>query len=157
MAFSKWFFLASFVFVAVQTYTIQRQSPFHFQYKNKLYYIETFYKANYYKAFMSCRKLGMNLVSIDSEDEFDKLHSFIKFSTKNENGMAFWTSAAAIEPLQFHWMLTGYPLRLASKWLPGEPNNKDGNEYCLEVRIQNKDLIMNDENCNNQVYYICER
>ncbi|XP_017770305.1 PREDICTED: C-type lectin 37Da-like [Nicrophorus vespilloides] len=157
MAFSKWFFLASFVLVAVQAHTLQRRSPFHFQYKNKLYYIETFYKATFYKAFMSCSKLGMNLVSIESDDEFDKLHEFIKTNTKYEHGMAFWTSAAAMEPLQFHWMLSGYPVGLASKWLPGEPNNKQGNEYCMHLWVHNKKLVMNDESCTTQAFYICEQ
>ncbi|XP_017770306.1 PREDICTED: C-type lectin 37Db-like [Nicrophorus vespilloides] len=132
-----------------------KRSPFYYEYKDKLYYLETFYKATFYKAFMSCSKMGMNLLSIDSDEEFDKIHTFVKDKMEYKDGLMILTSGAAKEMRQFHWMNTGNPVRL-SRWHPGEPNNTSGREYCLHIWLTNNKFLLNDTHCDLEMYFICE-
>lgn len=41
---------------------------------------------------------------------------------------------------------------LSSLWSPNEPNNKKGNEYCLEI---DKDGMLNDESCYSLSPFLC--
>ncbi|XP_017772071.1 PREDICTED: C-type lectin 37Db-like [Nicrophorus vespilloides] len=126
-------------------------------YKNKVYHIETFFKTTFYSAFMYCNKLGMNLLMITAEDEFDKITDFIKSKVKYEKDLMFWTAGAAVEPKEFHWMYTGLPVELNTRWLQGEPNNLSGSEYCLQLWMNKPSVfVLNDQSCTTKSYFVCQ-
>ncbi|XP_017768246.1 PREDICTED: C-type lectin 37Db-like [Nicrophorus vespilloides] len=137
------------------TLTFVRRSPFHYEYKDIFYYFETFYKATWFKAFMSCSKMGMQLLSIDSDEEFDKIHEFLKDKIEYKPELSIWTSGAMKRIGQFNWINTGYPVRL-SKWHPGEPNNYGGREYCLKIWINDNRFLLDDDRCDREMHFICE-
>ncbi|XP_017771193.1 PREDICTED: macrophage mannose receptor 1-like [Nicrophorus vespilloides] len=122
---------------------------------DKLYYFETYFKASWFKAYMTCSKMGMELLSIDSVEEFDKFHTLVKDIVEYKNNLDLWTSGAMKDAGQFYWINTVNPV-LSSKWHPGEPNNKGGMEFCLHVFLDNKQFLLNDLECSIEKYFVCE-
>ncbi|XP_017768248.1 PREDICTED: C-type lectin 37Da-like [Nicrophorus vespilloides] len=137
-------FLVAFCSFSAPTYVI-----------NKLYYFETYYKASWYKAFMACSKLGMELLSIDSVEEFDKIHTLVKEKMEYRNGLTIWTAGAMKDVGEFNWMNTGNPV-LSTRWHQGEPNNDGGNSHCLQIWINNNRFLLDDTQCSNERFFICQ-
>ncbi|XP_017768252.1 PREDICTED: C-type lectin 37Da-like [Nicrophorus vespilloides] len=123
--------------------------------KDKLYYFETYYKASWFKALMACGKMGMELLSIDSDAEFDKIHALVKDKVEYKEGLMIWTSAAMKEIGQFNWIYTGNPVEV-SKWLSDQPNNFGKNEFCMHIWLYNKQFVLNDIRCDTEAHFICE-
>lgn len=123
------------------------------------YYLGTFFKANWYKAAKFCRYHGMQLASIESQQENDQLEKHIKdFGYGNEH---FWTAGTDQgEEGNFFWMSTGRPVTFTN-WNAGEPNNfryENGEEeHCLELwNRDGKGLKWNDSPCSFETYFVCE-
>lgn len=125
----------------------------------KRYYLGIFFKANYFRASQYCRFHGMQLASITSQEENDKLEKYIKdFGFGNEH---FWTSGTDLaEEGNFFWMSTGRPITFTN-WNAGEPNNfeyENGEqENCLELwNRDGKGLKWNDSPCSFETFFVCE-
>ncbi|XP_017768249.1 PREDICTED: C-type lectin 37Db-like [Nicrophorus vespilloides] len=131
-----------------------KRSPYHYEYKNKFYYLETLYKTTWFKAFMACSKMGMELLSIDSDEEFDKIHEFVKDKMEYKNDLEIWTSGVIKEKDQFGWINSGNPV--FSRWHPNQPNNYSGHQFCLNIWYFNKQFLLNDMECDTNMYFICE-
>ncbi|XP_017777517.1 PREDICTED: C-type lectin 37Db-like [Nicrophorus vespilloides] len=127
----------------------------HYEYKEKIYYFETFYKATWFKAFMACSKMGMELLSIDSDEEFDKIHEIVKDKFEYKPELSIWTSGAMKEIGQFGWINTGNPVNV-SKWWSNTPDNNGGNEFCIHIWFNSKLFLLNDIRCTFLSYYICQ-
>ncbi|XP_017773974.1 PREDICTED: C-type lectin 37Da-like, partial [Nicrophorus vespilloides] len=118
-----------------------------FEYKDKLYYFETFYKATWFKAALACRRMGMELVSFDSDEEFDKVHEFVKKKSQYKfTDLSIFTSGVMKDIGQFHWINTGNPMNV-SRWWSGTPDNKGGNEFCVNIWSNSKQFLLNDASC----------
>uniref|UniRef100_A0A3F2YQ66 Uncharacterized protein n=2 Tax=Anopheles albimanus TaxID=7167 RepID=A0A3F2YQ66_ANOAL len=125
----------------------------------KRYYLSIFFKANWFKALQYCRFHGMQLASIQSQEENDRLEKYVK-----DYGLAtehFWTSGTDLaEEGNFFWISNGRPLSFTN-WNAGEPNNfryENGEEeHCLELwNRDGKGLKWNDTPCSFETYFICE-
>lgn len=123
------------------------------------YYLGTFFKANWYKAAKFCRYHGMQLASIESQQENDQLEKHIKdFGFGHEH---FWTAGTDQgEEGSFFWLSTGRPVTFTN-WNAGEPNNfryENGEEeHCLELwNRDGKGLKWNDSPCSFETYFVCE-
>ncbi|XP_053684727.1 C-type lectin 37Db-like isoform X2 [Sabethes cyaneus] len=125
----------------------------------KRYYLSIFFKANWFKALQYCRYHGMQLASIQSQEENDRLEKYVK-----DYGLAaehFWTSGTDLaEEGSFFWISNGRPLSFTN-WNAGEPNNfryENGEEeHCLELwNRDGKGLKWNDTPCSFETYFICE-
>ncbi|CAB3375167.1 Hypothetical predicted protein [Cloeon dipterum] len=125
----------------------------------KRYYLGIFFKANWYKANRYCRYHGMQLASIDTEEENKFLQETI--ASQGFGLEHFWTSGTDQgEEGHFFWMSTGRPLTFTN-WNAGEPNNfryENGEEeHCLELwNRDGKGLKWNDTPCSFETYFVCE-
>ncbi|KAJ8713626.1 hypothetical protein PYW07_013996 [Mythimna separata] len=125
----------------------------------KKYYLGIFFKANWFKAQQYCRFHGMHLASISSQQENDKLETYVKDSGYGREH--FWTSGTDLaEEGSFFWMANGRPLTFVN-WNAGEPNNfryENGEEEnCLELwNRDDKGLKWNDSPCSFETFFICE-
>ncbi|XP_017768247.1 PREDICTED: E-selectin-like [Nicrophorus vespilloides] len=99
--------------------------------------------------------MGMELLSIDSVEEFDKIHTLVKEKMEYRNGLMIWTAGAMKDVDQFYWMNTGNPV-LSSRWHPGEPNNGYGNSHCMQIWIKNSTFLFDDTQCSNKRFFICQ-
>ncbi|XP_017773269.1 PREDICTED: C-type lectin 37Da-like [Nicrophorus vespilloides] len=131
------------------------QTSLH-RFNNKTYYIETLAKADFYRSFMFCQKINMRLVTVDSNEEFEKLVELIKKSVSFTHGAEVWTSATDLSVEgSFLWMSTGLPMNV-DKWLPKEPNNAANSEHCMAFRNEGDTIGFNDNKCWTENYFICE-
>ncbi|KAG5877305.1 hypothetical protein JTB14_021100 [Gonioctena quinquepunctata] len=120
----------------------------------RLYYFETIFKGNYYKATQFCNFHDMELVSIESKSENNFLRKHIQ-AFLGSGEYHFWTSGTTMPDDHWVWLSTGRPI-LFTNWAPNEPDNAGGNEKCLEVYTTIEALLWNDHGCTEEKYVICE-
>lgn len=119
-------------------------SNFPLQIGKKVYHIESKLKVNWYEANNICRQLGGHLLNIESREEMDAILA------KTPNGN--WISGNCLSKFG-SWIsaTSGYSMPYL-KWLPGEPNNWCGDEYCIELYLSG----FNDLGCHIARNFICE-
>lgn len=68
----------------------------------------------------------------------------------------FWLGGTDVQ-IEGEWVWTGNVQAMGSykNWAPGEPNNANGNEHCLEMDMGGQ-YQWNDNNCENRFNFICE-
>ncbi|XP_017294281.1 galactose-specific lectin nattectin [Kryptolebias marmoratus] len=112
-------------------------------------------KMDWADAESRCNSFDGNLVSVLSKAEYDFIRDLIfkasgtntrcwvgaNDATKEDHGI--WSDGSTFDP-NF------------SFWGPGEPNNKDGNENCMEINLNGKDYV-NDINCSQKNSFVCGR
>lgn len=130
-----------------------------FSFAGKTYYVSTVFKANFHKALQFCRQQGMQLFSISSKQEDDRIAKYL-----TENGMAhrrYWTSGTNLaDRNQWIWLSTGQDMSFTN-WYATEPSYKDKDnteENCVEYLFwdQQRGFAWNDNNCKIEFYFICE-
>jgi hypothetical protein len=72
----------------------------------------------------------------------------------------FWTSGTNLNyPVQYKWC-SGGTFYSGMPWGSGQPNNYQGNEYCVEITFTPNDATtnvrLNDYVCSNTRHFICE-
>ncbi|XP_050513611.1 collectin-12-like [Diabrotica virgifera virgifera] len=143
-------------FVSPVLQTHHRRGPHWFDFKGKTYFVNTVFKTNFYRSWQYCRLQGMNLVSIESEEENKQLQKFI--SDKGFKYGSYWTSGTnLVGEDQWIWMSTGRELTYTN-WLPGEPskqNVKGTVENCIDILVY-AGFKWNDQNCEVVQNFICE-
>ncbi|XP_057654302.1 C-type lectin 37Db-like [Diorhabda carinulata] len=125
----------------------------------KSYYVDTVFKTNFFKAMQFCRQQGMQLLSISSREEDNRIGNFLR-----QNGLAhrrYWTSGTNFgDRNQWIWLSTGQDFTFTN-WPPGEPSfkNTDHEENCVEYLSWGKPhngFAWNDIDCMKEFYFICE-
>ncbi|XP_021700862.1 perlucin [Aedes aegypti] len=120
------------------------------------------YKANWIAAVQHCNRLGMRLAVVDAEWKQTEIvhlvHSFRHFLA-DATRFDLWIGAndLALEG-KFIWHATGLGMQFTN-WKKDEPNNLHTKEHCLHMWYQpDRDLNWewNDENCQNNWYFVCE-
>ncbi|XP_039446389.1 perlucin-like isoform X1 [Culex pipiens pallens] len=118
-------------------------------------------RANWFKAVEFCHSIGMQLATVDSRADSESLISFIKSTDKfNEQACAFWLGGSDLsEEGTFSWQGTG-KLVTYTNWSPGEPNNTNGTEDCIQLvyipRFEQR-WTWNDNACKRgYMYFVCE-
>lgn len=99
-----------------------------------------------------CQKHYTHLVAIQNQEEIQYLDSILSHSP-----FYYWIGIRKIEG-QWVWIGTGKPLtEEAANWAPGEPNNKQANEDCVEIYIkrQRDRGKWNDELCSKLKRALC--
>ncbi|XP_031632781.1 perlucin-like [Contarinia nasturtii] len=130
----------------------------------KKYYLITF-KANWFKSLSHCRSIGMNLVSITSKEENDRIAKLIVDA--GHETANFWTSGVRIDEVLWEWVGSGKQITF-NNWTPGQPDNQNQPyntnkvETCVNVIGKNsygdfQAQKWNDENCFTEMYFICEQ
>jgi len=114
---------------------------------SKYYYIEKHQLTNWFTAVHKCHELGGHLASLQNQREFDAL-------TPKLHGQYYWID---INDLGHEGVYLSHTSGRTPyfNWHQGEPNN-NGGEHCVMLERRNDGLLMNDHQCNNQGYFICE-
>ncbi|XP_060648994.1 C-type lectin 37Db-like [Drosophila nasuta] len=102
-----------------------------------------------------CRRLGGELVVIESHDELIRLSNYLKQQGYGANDW-FWTSGNDIvAPGRFLSVTTGndLPYKL---WSHGQPDNAGGNEHCVHLWLKDGVFKMNDWGCQQNAKGICQ-
>ncbi|XP_071779401.2 CD209 antigen-like protein C isoform X1 [Centroberyx gerrardi] len=116
-------------------------------FNHSLYYVSS--TRNTWKGSREdCRQRGADLVIINSREEQDFTRQFKKLiwiglTDSETEGIWKWVDGSTLT--------TRY-------WGPGEPNSDKGkNEDCVEIRFFNLINSWNDESCDIQNFWICEK
>jgi len=70
----------------------------------------------------------------------------------------FWTSGsnAGCDSF-FGWCAVNKLIKNKwAKWAAGEPNNKNQNEHCVSIKLDQKSAVLMDSDCSRKLKYICE-
>ncbi|CAH1099003.1 unnamed protein product [Psylliodes chrysocephalus] len=135
-----------------------KSDPNRFTFAGKHYYVANIFTADFYKAIQFCRQQKMQLLSINSKLENDRIGRFIE-----DNGMSrghFWTSASNHGgDGEWVWLSTGQNI-VYTNWYPGEPSGisrENNTENCIEARhFGSHGFTWNDLPCHLKAYFICE-
>lgn len=106
----------------------------------------------YDEASAYCQQKYTHLVAIQNKEEIDYLNSILDYSPSY-----YWIGIRKVNDVWI-WVGTQKPLTDEAKnWAPGEPNNKQNNEDCVEIYIKRpKDTGMwNDERCSKKKLALC--
>ena len=99
-----------------------------------------------------CQKTYTALVAIQNQEEIEYLNS-----TFSHSPSYYWIGIRKINGT-WTWIGTNKSLtKEATNWAPGEPNNKQTDEDCVEIYIKReKDSgKWNDENCTKKKFALC--
>lgn len=99
-----------------------------------------------------CQQRYTHLVAIQNQEEIKYLNSVFSHSPTY-----YWIGIRKVNQ-QWTWIGTQKLLTEEAKnWAPGEPNNKQNNEDCVEIYIKrDKDTGMwNDERCDKKKLALC--
>ncbi|XP_059469524.1 uncharacterized protein LOC132193130 [Neocloeon triangulifer] len=127
----------------------------------KLYYFSQT-QETYADAASTCCDMGMSLLSVESNAEHQCLVNTNTFNTRYVNKI-FWTSGSQRGcPFNFQWCTAPVKMSFTSTsiaWLPGQPNNLNGVQDCVQLTLNAVNISSNgynDEPCAYANYYICE-
>ncbi|KAH8297892.1 hypothetical protein KR018_000392, partial [Drosophila ironensis] len=127
-------------------------SPF-IQIENGLYHFGKDL-VNWFVAYENCRKLGSDLVTFETDEEFDAVTAHLKdFHTKH------WTSGNDLGKTGNHnWFSNGKRMN-TNRWAPNQPDNSGGKEHCIHMGYMYKgatEIELNDYPCGGVFWYVCE-
>ncbi|KAK7108591.1 hypothetical protein V1264_016300 [Littorina saxatilis] len=123
------------------------------QFQNSCYeYMSSAHK--WTDAQTSCKSLDQHgkLVEIGSADE----NNFVANFVKSHGGQNVWVGIndmAKEGHFVFGTSTWGLPY---TNWNPGEPNNNAGSEDCVAIDVQRYNGHWHDQNCDNQLSFVCE-
>ncbi|XP_059489302.1 uncharacterized protein LOC132204680 [Neocloeon triangulifer] len=122
---------------------------------NERTYLFSIAKKSWSDASKECCRIGMKLLSVDNDYEYNNLQMAIR---SNNSIMAgnYWTSASdeGCEK-SFGWCAVNKLVRDAI-WATGQPDNAGGKENCLVVGVDKNKAELQDEDCLKTFQYICE-
>ncbi|KAL9703550.1 hypothetical protein quinque_007068 [Culex quinquefasciatus] len=109
-------------------------------------------------AWHLCESYGFELATVKSPSEDVQLKMAIEEADPKQVGP--WWVAGTDLGLEGHfvWLTTGKPIGYQTGYRnfgPGEPNNLNGMEHCVEVGHPNG-TFWNDKNCDVKRRFICE-
>ncbi|XP_057654698.1 C-type lectin 37Db-like [Diorhabda carinulata] len=136
-----------------------KKFPNRFSFAGKTYYVDSVFKTNFFKAVQFCRLQGMQLWTINNNEEDARMVKFLQ--EKGLDHRRYWTSGANLgDRDQWVWLSTGLDVIYAN-WPPGQPsysyNGKE--ENCIEYRGWGgtpNGFAINDMDCMAEFYFICE-
>uniref|UniRef100_A0A2K6AHR2 L-selectin n=1 Tax=Mandrillus leucophaeus TaxID=9568 RepID=A0A2K6AHR2_MANLE len=106
----------------------------------------------YDEASAYCQQRYTHLVAIQNKEEIEYLNSILSYSPSY-----YWIGIRKVNNV-WVWVGTQKPLTEEAKnWAPGEPNNRQKDEDCVEIYIKrDKDVGMwNDERCSKKKLALC--
>ncbi|XP_034473571.1 C-type lectin 37Db-like [Drosophila innubila] len=118
---------------------------------SKYYYIEQNQRLNWFAAAHKCHELGGHLASLQN------LNDLVAVSAKLKNRFYWIDINDLAKEGEYNSLTTGLRASFLKWYCPDEPNNKDNNEHCVQLREVNKDYTMNDVRCDETCNFICER
>lgn len=153
--YKMWKKLTSITWLGVPSFLKATTYPFR-KIGDDYYHIESNSPKNWYAAYESCRQMGSSLIAFESSAEWSLITNYLN----NTNIYAkYWTSGSSLANGKGHvWFSSGQPVVL-DIWLPGEPNNAKGQEFCDDMGRNlkiSKNWGLNDRICAVEIPYICK-
>ncbi|KAH8305445.1 hypothetical protein KR018_005678, partial [Drosophila ironensis] len=123
---------------------------------DKSYYYFSTQSVNWFAAFENCRKMGSELVTFETPEEFDALLKYLLNQRMAENRIhTYWTSGTDLGLYAiFKWFSNGGTIK-TNRWAKGQPDNFQGKEHCVAIGYDDQNL-MHDSRCEYLKKYICE-
>uniref|UniRef100_A0A8D2DVD5 E-selectin n=1 Tax=Sciurus vulgaris TaxID=55149 RepID=A0A8D2DVD5_SCIVU len=106
----------------------------------------------YDEASAYCQQRYTHLVAIQNKEEIEYLNATLSYSPSY-----YWIGIRKVNGV-WVWVGTQKPLtEEAENWAPGEPNNKQNNEDCVEIYIKRLEGsgMWNDERCSKRKLALC--
>uniref|UniRef100_A0A8C9QGM0 E-selectin n=1 Tax=Spermophilus dauricus TaxID=99837 RepID=A0A8C9QGM0_SPEDA len=106
----------------------------------------------YDEASAYCQQRFTHLVAIQNKEEIEYLNATLSYSPSY-----YWIGIRKVNGVWI-WVGTQKPLTEEAKnWAPGEPNNKQKNEDCVEIYIKRPESSgkWNDESCSKKKLALC--
>ena len=103
-----------------------------------------------------CQQEGGHMASFKNKEEFFFIQSLLGFQ-----GDPYWIGLHKMDNTgstdKNIWVFTdgANPEYSRTQWLPGQPNNHGGKQFCAEVGFWNNVAQINDETCSNDRPYLC--
>ncbi|KAH8271730.1 hypothetical protein KR044_002940, partial [Drosophila immigrans] len=117
---------------------------------SKYYYIEETEEVNWFGALHKCVLIGGHLVSFKNVGEFNAVK--VKLQSKKH----YWIDINELAKQgEYISVATGRKATYYN-WMAGEPNNQKNAEHCGQLYFHKNAHLMNDGNCGNKCFYICE-
>ncbi|KAF6209143.1 hypothetical protein GE061_014887 [Apolygus lucorum] len=111
-------------------------------------------------ALIKCKERHSDLATIRSKEEDDLVLKLFK-NKYAPYTKSIWIGGTRLDSEKgFFWMTDGEPIdEIATNWLPGEPNDKQGKEKCVSYAwgaLNVGPAGWNDLDCTTSLPYICE-
>uniref|UniRef100_A0A8C5ZX53 E-selectin n=1 Tax=Marmota marmota marmota TaxID=9994 RepID=A0A8C5ZX53_MARMA len=109
-------------------------------------------RMTYDEASAYCQQRYTHLVAIQNKEEIEYLNATLSYSPSY-----YWIGIRKVNGVWI-WVGTQKPLTEEAKnWAPGEPNNKQKNEDCVEIYIKRPEGsgMWNDESCSKRKLALC--
>ncbi|KAI8043154.1 C-type lectin 37Da [Drosophila gunungcola] len=115
---------------------------------------------NWYAAYEKCRELDSELVTFETDQEFDVVAAYLMANESREN---YWTSGNDLAQTGQHkWFSSGQRISTL-RWAVNQPDNAGQREHCIHLGYiygDSKKFELNDRPCsqdgNSLFKYICE-
>lgn len=128
---------------------------------SKTYYIPRFLRSSWIHMRSVCTSFGMEVLSLDTEDEYDH---FMRLCLKKSS---FFDGASLIGAVTnsrlgadgWFWLNSGERISYALDWAKDEPNFSGNVEFCLSMKMYGSVFKFNDVSCNRQheLQFICQQ
>ncbi|KAH8324332.1 hypothetical protein KR074_005407 [Drosophila pseudoananassae] len=115
---------------------------------------------NWYEAYEKCRQFDSELVTFETDGEFDAVSSYLLSNAAHDN---FWTSGNDLAQTGSHrWFTSGRHMN-SLRWARNQPDNAGQREHCVHMGFiypDSQKYELNDRPCSNHneslFKYICE-
>ncbi|XP_026181490.1 ladderlectin-like isoform X1 [Mastacembelus armatus] len=101
----------------------------------------------------NCQSLGANLASVRDKDEYAAIQNVILSASKDSKKA--WIGGSDAQQKGSWFWADGTPFRYTN-WSPGQPDNKDGNQNCIQMNFGAKKL-WDDGDCNRGNPSVCSK
>ncbi|XP_059487229.1 uncharacterized protein LOC132203444 [Neocloeon triangulifer] len=122
-------------------------------------YVFSFNASTWQDANLACCSIGMKLLSLDFDYEYNNLLQALKtismHNATTEPG-EFWTSGSDVGcESSFGWCAVNKLVR-STNWAPQQPSDKNKSENCISIAINQNSALLSDDACDRKMRYICE-
>jgi hypothetical protein len=131
----------------------------------KTYYLPKSFLTEWQHARGICQQYGMEIISFESSEEANNFLDIVEKYNLHETP-PYWIYIGGMTNVlksksDWYWMNSGNKVNYELKWGPGEPNNNNGREYCLDIgryNVDDKNLpFFNDAGCYSKSYmFVCQ-
>jgi len=126
----------------------------------KIYYVSENYQSEWTGSFSFCKSNGMELMTMDSEDEADYIMERLELNSDYIDYVYVGGVTSKLrDPNNWYWINSNYKKSEVSlPWGTGQPDNAAGGEYCLAIyRAANRRFEFHDHPCNSyKKRFICQ-
>lgn len=119
------------------------------------------FRVEWHQAMSLCSAFGMELVSIDSRNEFDHFENLCR-TNEHLFGNFFHIGGlvkVAKSTTEWYWTNSGQKINFDLTFAPGEPNNAGGNQMCMCLTKHLPHFLFDDIQClgANPERFVCQK